>query len=130
MTRASTHRIEVPHHQGWRTNHKNHLSHHDASISGASSDMDAENGPLSLLKTRWTVRGFPFKPLPEDGKSPQEGSVEPVPKHEPRTDVSLSIEYKFANIAYDVLSRGVASGLAYNPCLETLCVALGCSLAP
>lgn len=81
-----------------------HLEHHDSSISssgeGAAAERDMGNGPLSVLKTKWTVKGFPYVPGEGDGERHQ------------RTDVSLSIEYKFANIAYDVLSRGVASGLA------------------
>lgn len=108
------------------------VGHHDReldTLEGGAKD-DFSGGPLEMLRTRWSVRGFPFKPAPVDGKS-LHGYDQGTPEKargkkedgedsnksedlEARhvTDVTLSIEFKFKNFAYDVMSRAVAPQLA------------------
>ena len=68
------------------------------------------NELFSSLLTRWTLREFPFKPLPPDGKTPQEGSAS-LPSRA-RTEVMLSIEVKFASAMYAVMSQAAAPKVA------------------
>ena len=56
------------------------------------------------------MREYPFKPLPPDGKSPQEGSASEPSK--PQTEVNLKIEVKFANAVYAALSKAAAPKVA------------------
>ncbi|KAL9017289.1 MAG: hypothetical protein Q9185_005380 [Variospora sp. 1 TL-2023] len=66
---------------------------------------------FTSLLTRWTLSEFPFKPLPSDGRSPQEGAAETNPSH-PRTEVSLVIEAQFASAVYSALSQAAAPKVA------------------
>lgn len=72
-------------------------------LGGGSGAGAGEASPLTYLKTRWTVTHFPFKPAP--------GTEQEKEVHE-RTDVQLSIEYKFANPVYEAMSRAVAGKVA------------------
>ncbi|MCJ1341608.1 hypothetical protein MMC09_006904 [Bachmanniomyces sp. S44760] len=78
--------------------------------SEESVDKVAGNDMIKHLLTRWTLREFPFKPLPPDGKSPQEGNASEPPK--PQTEVNLMIEIQFANAVYAALSNAAASKVA------------------
>ncbi|KAI4116260.1 MAG: hypothetical protein LQ345_003287 [Seirophora villosa] len=66
---------------------------------------------FTSLLTRWSLSEFPFKPLPSDGASPQEGAAETNPAH-PRTEVSLVIEAQFASAVYSALSQAAAPKVA------------------
>ncbi|KAL9008707.1 MAG: hypothetical protein Q9173_006198 [Seirophora scorigena] len=66
---------------------------------------------FTSLLTRWSLSEFPFKPLPSDGASPQEGAAETNPSH-PRTEVSLVIEAQFASAVYSALSQAAAPKVA------------------
>ena len=68
------------------------------------------NELFSSLLTRWTLREFPFKPLPPDGKSPQEGNAS-MPSRA-RTEVNLLIEVRFASAVYAALSQAAAPKVA------------------
>jgi len=92
-----------------------HIEHHNAS-SGDASAASSKDSPMEYLKTRWTVRAYPFKPSPDGSKSPksvdgQQGKSEDLATTE-MCDVTLSIQYKFRNPMYDVMSRAVAPKLA------------------
>ena len=71
---------------------------------------DQANPLFKSLTTRWTLRSFPFKPLPPSGKPPQEGSAS-LPSRA-RTDVDLTIEVQFANPVYAALSQAAAPKVA------------------
>lgn len=96
---------------GYVEDEASHHTHAAQTISNNSAE--AGSGPMALLRTRWHVREYPYKGPPEDGKPPQEGSVEPArPEAEARTQVSLRIEYKFQNSIYDVLAKAASGSLA------------------
>lgn len=58
------------------------------------------------------MKNYPFKPAPEDGTPPQEGKVEPDPQARQMTDVGLSLEYRFSNPLYEMMSKAVAGKIA------------------
>ncbi|MCJ1236666.1 hypothetical protein MMC14_004648 [Varicellaria rhodocarpa] len=68
------------------------------------------NEIFQSLRTCWTLREFPFKPLPSDGKTPQEGSAD-LPSRA-RTEVELQIEVRFASAMYAALSQAAAPKMA------------------
>lgn len=68
------------------------------------------NELFESLLTRWTLREFPFKPLPPDGKIPQVGNAS-LPSRA-RTEVNLTIEVKFASAVYAALSQAAAPKVA------------------
>jgi coenzyme Q-binding protein COQ10 len=86
------------------------LAHYD--LEGQhNTAAQANDGILTHLLTRWTVRPFPFKPPPargvvKDGTSVSGGASE---EH---TEVSLAIEYQFSNPVYSAMSGAVADKVA------------------
>lgn len=93
---------------------RSQLPHYFDSPSAASHDSEKSSGNSSIftsLLTRWTLREFPFKPTPPDGKSPQEGEANQKPAS-PRTEVNLLIEVRFASAVYSALSQAVAPKVA------------------
>lgn len=91
-----------------------HIKHHDTEGKGAMRAPAGGESPLTYLKTRWTVTHFPFKPAPvlEGGKRIQDGGGAGAPEAEERTDIELTIEYKFANPMYEMMSKAVAGKVA------------------
>ena len=70
------------------------------------------NGSIfNSLLARWSLKEFPFKPSPSDGKPPQEGNANANPSI-PRTEVSLLIEVRFASAVYSALSQLAAPKVA------------------
>jgi len=67
------------------------------------------NGILTHLLTRWTVRPFPFKPLPVQGGAQDGKTGGPSKEH---TEVSLAIEFQFSNPVYSAMSGAVADKVA------------------
>ncbi|KAB8337116.1 hypothetical protein FH972_021420 [Carpinus fangiana] len=65
-------------------------------------------GPLALLRARWQVREYPHKPAPTEGERADGASADAVA----RSEVSLSIEYKFSSPMYDVMSRAATPKIA------------------
>lgn len=74
----------------------------------APTEPQNHAGPLALLRTRWQVREYPHKPAPAQGKA-QEVSA---PAAETHTEVTLSIEFKFNSMVYDVMSRAATPKIA------------------
>ncbi|KAL1303801.1 hypothetical protein AAFC00_000264 [Neodothiora populina] len=65
---------------------------------------------LTHLLTKWTLLPFPYKPGPESGADPRhETSKQPARE---QTQVSLNIEYAFANPIYAALSAAAAPKVA------------------
>ncbi|KAL9117782.1 MAG: hypothetical protein Q9187_005675 [Circinaria calcarea] len=77
---------------------------------GAREETVPGNELFESLLTRWTLREFPFKPLPPDGKIPQVGNAS-LPSRA-RTEVNLTIEVKFASAVYAALSQAAAPKVA------------------
>ena len=78
-----------------------------------SHDPDKSAGNeriFTSLLTRWSLKEFPFKPPPPDGKTPQEGSASDPSV--PRTEVNLAIEVRFASAVYSALSQAAAPKVA------------------
>lgn len=65
---------------------------------------------FTSLLTRWSLKEFPFKPPPPDGKTPQEGNAS-APSS-PRTEINLVIEVRFASAVYSALSQAAAPKVA------------------
>lgn len=77
---------------------------HDADKSAGNERI------FTSLLTRWSFHEFPFKPLPPDGKTPQEGSAS-TPSS-PRTEINLTIEVRYASAVYSALSQAAAPKVA------------------
>ena len=75
-----------------------------------SSSEDATSKLFSSLLTRWTLREFPFKSPPSDGKRIHDAGHEEASA--PRTEVDLVIEVRFANPMYAALSQAAAPKVA------------------
>lgn len=91
---------------------KEDTEHHSVSSSEAADTA----GPLAYLRSKWTIREFPYKPAPSDGSNPQMKSVEnggsEETSPEKRTDVHLALEFRFGNPVYEYMARGVAGKVA------------------
>jgi len=93
---------------------KDHIEHHiEVQKAGGSEGGSVSNSPMEYLRTRWTVRAYPFRPSPEhsqgeEGQKGDNGSMEATE----RCDVTLNIQYKFKNPAYDLMSKAVAPKMA------------------
>jgi len=86
---------------GVTTLKKDLIKHHEEEARSANKAV--EDGILTHLLTRWTVRDFPYKPPPE------ESAGHPAKEH---TQVSLTIEYQFSNPMYSAMSGAVADKVA------------------
>jgi coenzyme Q-binding protein COQ10 len=87
--------------RGVTTLRKDLIQHHQDDSS--SSNKAVEEGILTHLLTRWSVRDFPYKPPPEDSGG------EAAKEH---TQVGLTIEYQFSNPMYSAMSGAVADRVA------------------
>jgi coenzyme Q-binding protein COQ10 len=86
---------------GVTTLRKDLIQHHQD--ESQSSNKAVEDGILTHLLTRWTVREFPYKPPPE------KSAGHPSKEH---TQVGLTIEYQFSNPMYSAMSGAVADKVA------------------
>lgn len=84
-------------------------AHYDV---GAGLPAEAMKGPLRLLRSRWTVRGYPHKPAPNDGAATHQVNLEPESKARQMTDVSLSVDFAFENPLYGALSKAAGGKIA------------------
>ncbi|KAL9096163.1 MAG: hypothetical protein Q9165_001686 [Trypethelium subeluteriae] len=88
--------------------------------SGSSSNGESGNSLLTHLRTRWTLRPYPYKPPPvpslsSSAPSPKQPARPEDPTTQPareQTEVSLHLEYAFANPVYGGLSKAVAPRVA------------------
>ncbi|MCJ1231051.1 hypothetical protein MMC12_007726 [Toensbergia leucococca] len=85
-------------------------SHHNHPQPQADAEQLGGNALFSSLLTRWTLREYPFKPLPPDGKSPQEGNASTPSRA--RTEIGLVIEVVWASQVYAALSQVAAPKVA------------------
>jgi len=87
-----------------------HIEHHvEAKEGSGANEGSVRDSPMEYLRTRWTVRAYPFKPSPDHS---QEGSEKGSAEATERCDVTLNIQYKFKNPAYDLMSKAVAPKMA------------------
>lgn len=91
------------------------IKHHNPRLP-AGQDPVRQGSVMKRLSTTWQLKPFPYKPPPASATSPdtshkntQETSSEPG--HE-RTEVSLSIDYEFANPVYAALSAATSGVVA------------------
>jgi len=82
---------------------KAELSHHGDSVNGPA----ISNSVFTSLSTMWRVKPFHYKP--PSGR-PQTDAAVKEPKD--RTEVTLSLEFTFANPLYAALSKAVAPKVA------------------
>lgn len=71
---------------------------------------------MASLLTRWTLNPYPYKPPPSAAAHPagvhkNHEETNPIPSQE-RTEVSLAIEFAFANPLYAAVSAGAAPKVA------------------
>lgn len=92
---------------------------HYADIDGAATTNNnnkdettaAEDTSLfKYLYTRWTIRPFPYKPPAKDEGNPLYGQAKAKPIE--KSDVSLKLEFCFANPIYAAMSKAVAPKVA------------------
>jgi coenzyme Q-binding protein COQ10 len=88
--------------RGVTTLSKDLIQHHQD--DSPSSNKAVEEGILTHLLTRWSVRDFPYKPPPGNSA----GQVRP----KEHTQVGLTIEYQFSNPMYSAMSGAVADKVA------------------
>ena len=89
------------------------ISHHTMLLPESSSDD--KNELLTHLLTRWTLHPYPYKPPPlpslsssssvQNRAKPEEPTTHPARE---QTEVSLHLEYAFANPMYTGMSKAVA----------------------
>lgn len=89
---------------------------HHAPRSKNGEDPTRRDAVLSHLLTRWTLRPFPYKPPPVQATHPStthknHEETNPISSRE-KTEVSLRIEYQFANPVYAALSQAAAPKVA------------------
>ena len=95
------------------------LEHYKDAAMKQDSEVPTSDIFASLL-TRWTLRPFHYKPPPtqKDGEPPKgvaesnPGEGEISPPSEPRTEVDLHIEVRFASPLYAALSQAAAPKVA------------------
>ena len=85
------------------------ITHHSPRSSSEASTKDTV---MSKLITRWTLMPFPHKPPPTPEQADKNNSAESEPESIERTQVTLNIEYQFANPVYAALSSAAAPKVA------------------
>ncbi|TKA73540.1 hypothetical protein B0A49_07712 [Cryomyces minteri] len=82
------------------------IAHHESGRTTEVEDKTTDESILTHLMTRWTVKPFPYKPPPPSNNVPSD-----LPARE-QTEVSLAIEFQFANPLYGSMSKAVAPKVA------------------
>lgn len=82
---------------------KSELSHHGDSVNGPA----ISNSVFTSLSTMWKVKPFHYKP--PTGRPQTDTAVEPA---KDQTEVTLALEFAFANPIYAALSKAVAPKVA------------------
>jgi coenzyme Q-binding protein COQ10 len=91
------------------------IAHHNARPD-AAQDPARKGNVLTHLSTKWTLKPFPYKPPPASATHPDTAQMNhketsEVPAQE-KTQVSLAIEYQFANPVYAAMSSAAAPKVA------------------
>lgn len=92
------------------------IAHHAPREGNAAEDPTRKESVLTHLRTRWTLRPFMYKPPPVSATHPStthknHDETNPIASRE-KTDVSLHIEFEFANPVYAALSQAAAPMVA------------------
>ncbi|KAK5019344.1 hypothetical protein LTR39_000432 [Cryomyces antarcticus] len=82
------------------------IAHHESGRNTEVEDKTTDESILTHLMTRWTVKPFPYKPPPPSNNVPSD-----LPARE-QTEVSLAIEFQFANPIYGSMSKAAAPKVA------------------
>jgi coenzyme Q-binding protein COQ10 len=91
------------------------ISHHNERPP-EDQDPSRKSTVMAQLLTRWTLKGYPYKPPPvgavdKDATHKNHDETNPLPGQE-KTEVNLTIEYKFSNPLYAALSSAAAPKVA------------------
>lgn len=85
------------------------IQHHSARPKDVSQDPTREGKVMSFIQTRWSLRPYHYKPPPASAMRPEtahknhdETSPEPA---QDKTEVSLSIDFQFANPMYAAMGQ-------------------------
>ncbi len=92
------------------------IAHHSARAPDGSEDASRGDTVLTHLMTRWTLRQYPYKPPPASALHPEtvhnnHHETSEIPSQE-KTDVTLAVEFQFANPVYAALSSAAAPRVA------------------
>lgn len=92
------------------------IKHHSSRPGSAEEDASRKDTVMSQLITRWTLRPYHYKPAPTSAIHPntthrQHSETSDLPAQD-RTEVSLNIEFQFANPVYAALSSAAAPKVA------------------
>ncbi|KAK5110823.1 hypothetical protein LTR62_005534 [Meristemomyces frigidus] len=92
------------------------ISHHSPRPQNAAEDSSRKTTSISHILTRWTLKPYPYKPPPVSAMHPStthknHDETSEIPSQE-RTDVTLKIDYLFANPMYAALSSAAAPKVA------------------
>ncbi|KAK3115833.1 Coenzyme Q-binding protein coq10, mitochondrial [Teratosphaeriaceae sp. CCFEE 6253] len=92
------------------------VPHHSARAEGGEADASRKDTVMSHLLTRWTLNSYPYKPPPGSAVHPDSThdnhkETSELPSQE-KTDVTLAIEFQFANPVYAALSSAAAPRVA------------------
>lgn len=86
------------------------IAHHSPRPS-PDQDPSRNANVLTHLMTRWTLRPFHYKPGPTAAQGPPQQNTSPIAAR-PQTEVTLVIDYAFANPVYGALSAAAAPKVA------------------
>lgn len=92
------------------------VSHHSQRPPAGSDDKTRNAKVLTHLLTRWSLKPFPYKPPPASATHPStthmnHAETSEIPGQE-KTEVSLHMEFQFANPVYGALSQAAAPKVA------------------
>ncbi|TKA55471.1 hypothetical protein B0A55_12349 [Friedmanniomyces simplex] len=92
------------------------VAHHSARLANGEEDASRRDTVLTHLMTRWTLRPYPYKPPPASAVHPEtthnnHNETSELPSQE-KTDVTLAVEFQFANPVYAALSSAAAPRVA------------------
>jgi coenzyme Q-binding protein COQ10 len=92
------------------------IAHHSARPQNVEEDPSRKDTVLQHLLTRWILRPFPYKPAPLSAMTPEtthknhEETADLPSTH--KTEVNLTIDYRFSNPVYGALSSAAAPRVA------------------
>ncbi|KAK5729861.1 Coenzyme Q-binding protein coq10, mitochondrial [Elasticomyces elasticus] len=92
------------------------IAHHSARSSNMAEDPSRKDTVLTHLATKWLLKPYPYKPPPASAIHPDtthnnHHETSDLPSEE-KCDVTLSVEFAFANPMYAALSSAAAPTVA------------------